>query len=169
MTLNRFFLLFLAFSFIIYFAVNPYVIDQKKLRDIPQLEFKNFVSYEIEGDKLKLKLFGESAKRYESRFRVRDFAIFRESNNTIQVISALEGLYKDKQFILNQSVHYQGKDNLNLETERAQFDLKHNTIDINVPFTLTQNDSILKGSALFFNQNNDKIKVKDVNASFLIK
>jgi len=169
MSLNRFFLLFLALSLIIYFAVNPYVIDQKKLRDIPQLEFKTFVSYEIEGNKLSVMLVGESAKRYESRLRVKDFAVYRESNNTIEAISALEGMYKDKQLTLNQLVRYQGKDDLHLETEKAQLDMKHNTLDIRVPFTLTQNGSVFKGSSLFFNQNNDKIIAKDIEASFIIK
>ena len=50
MTLNRFFLLFLTMSLIIYFGISPYVIDQKKLQDIPQLEFESFTSYEIEGE-----------------------------------------------------------------------------------------------------------------------
>jgi len=169
MTLNRFFLLFLALSLIIYLGVNPYVIDQKKLRDIPQLEFKTFISYEIKDEKLTLMLVGENAKRYASRLRVRDFAVYRESNNTLQAMSALEGVYKDNKLILNQSVQYQGKDNLQLETEKAQLDTEHNTLDIRVPFTLRQNDAVFKGSSLFFNQNNDNIVAKDVRASFIIK
>ena len=169
MTLNRFFLIFLAISLIIYFAINPYVIDQKKLRDIPQLEFKNFISYEIDGDMLNVMLVGENAKRYVRRLRLRDFTIFRESNNTVQTISALEGDYKNNKFTLNQSVEYHGQDNLQLETEKAELDIEHNTLDIRVPFVLTQNGSIFEGSSLFFNQNNDRMKAKDVRASFIIK
>lgn len=169
MTLNRFFLLFLASSLIIYFAVNPYVIDQKNIKDIPQLEFKTFVSYEIEGDKLKLMLVGEGAKRYPYKLKVRDFAVYREANNTVEAISAFEGLYRGKSLILSQSVQYQGRDGLSLETEKAHLDMKHNTLDIRVPFSLRQNGSVFTGSSLFFNQNNDKMIAKDVRASFTIK
>jgi len=169
MTLNRFFLLFLASSLIIYFAVNPYVIDQKNLKDIPQLEFKTFVSYEIEGEELSLMLVGEGAKRYDTKLKVRDFAVYRESNKSIEAISALEGVYEGKKLILSQSVQYQGKDDLSLETEKAHLDMEHNTLDIRVPFSLTQKGSVFTGSSLFFNQNNDKIEAKDVRASFIIK
>jgi len=168
MTLNRFFLLFLASSLIIYFGIDPYVIDQKKIKNIPQLEFKTFVSYEIEGEQLSLMLVGEEARRYPRRLKVKDFALYREANNTVQTISALEGDYRKKRLILNQSVQYQGENGLLLETEKADFNLKHNTLDIRVPFTLTREGSVFTGSSLFFNQNNDRITAKDVRASFII-
>ncbi len=169
MSLNRFFLLFLAISLGIFFGVTPYVIDQEKIENIPQLEFENFISYEIEGENLNVMMTGANAKRYDARFELEDFTLYREANNSVLSVSARDGLYKNKRMLLSDSVDYQGKDDLILQTEKALLDMKHNTLDIRVPFVLTQKGTIFTGSSLFFNQNNAKITAKDVRASFPIK
>jgi hypothetical protein len=166
MTLNRFFILFLLSSLLIYFGFNPFVIDQKKLKDIPQLVFDTFVSYEIEGESLNVMLVGENAKRYDDRLIVRDFALYRESNNSVEGISAMHGVYEGKEVVLSENVQYSGPDDISLQMEKAKLDMNHNTLDIRVPFVLTQDETTFSGSSLFFNQNNAKIKAKDIRASF---
>lgn len=165
MTLNRFFLLFFFFSLLIYFAISPYVIDQKKLKEIPQLEFQGFTSFEIEGENLKLMLSGESAKRYDDRLLVKEFAVYQESNNSVRIISAKEGVHKGKELLLRGSVEYQGQEGLLLQTEEATLNTKRNTISVKAPFYLKQNGTVIEGTSLFFNQNNDKIVAKGVKAS----
>jgi hypothetical protein len=169
MTLNRFFALFLAVSFIIYFGISPYVIDQKKLQDIPQLEFESFASYEIIGENLNVIIDGKSVKRYENRLLFKDFVLHQEANNSVRYISAKSGLYEEKEILLTNSVQYGSGSGMILETNKAKYDLKHNILDIQAPFRLTQDSSVLTGSSLLFNQNNDRIEAKDVKASLDIK
>ncbi len=169
MTLNRFFLLFLAVSLFIYFILEPYVIDQKKLKDIPILEFDAFVTYEIEGNELKVMLMGEKMERYPNRFELEDFALYREANNTVQTISAKSGMYRKNRIYLEKDVQYHGKDNLYLITDKATYNIKHETLDIRTPFKLSQQGSVIEGSSLFFNQKDDKIKANDVKTSIQLK
>ena len=169
MTLNRFFSLFLFSSLFIYFGINPYVIDQKELEDIPQLEFSTFVSYEIEGENLNMMVVGEGAKRYANKLVLKDFVLYQESNNSVSMISAIDGITKPKEVLLSHSVQYKSKDGILLESEEARLDKKRNTLEINVPFRLTQNGSVITGTSLLFNQNNDKIVAKDVRSSLDIQ
>ena len=169
MTLNQFFSLFLLSSIIIYFGLSPYVIDQKKIQDIPQLEFESFTSYEIEGENVNFVLNGQNARRYANKFLLKDFVLHREANNSLSSIAAIEGVFQNKKIILKNMVQYQGRDGLLLETQSATYDTKQETLDIDTPFRLTQDSSVITGNSLFFNQNNDKISAKDVKASMDIQ
>jgi hypothetical protein len=169
MTLNRFFAFFLVMSLIIYFGVSPYVIDQKKIQEIPQLEFESFTSYEIKGEHVNFIINGRSAKRFEDRLVLKNFVLHQESNHSIRSVSALDGVFQDKEILLENSVQYQGLEGMLLQTDSAKYNTKYNTLDIKVPFRLTQNNSVITGSSLFFNQNNDKMEAKDVKASLEIQ
>ncbi len=165
MTLNRFFSLFLLISFVIYFGISPYVIDQKRLQDIPQLEFESFTSYEIEGENVNFIINGQSAKRYDDKVVFSDFVLHEESNNSISSVAAQSGLFKGKEIILSDTVQYQSREGIVLETQKAVYHTKYKTLDIKTNFRMQRNNSVITGSSLFFNQNNDKIEAKDVKAS----
>ncbi len=169
MSLNRFFFLFFLASLAVYFLLTPYVIDQKRLADIPQFEFESFAAYELEDKFLKVMITGKKAKRFDRYYIIEDFALFRELNQTIESVSALHGRYENNLVTLEGEVEYQGANELTLSTQKAKYHMGYETLDIRVPFVMTQKNSTVKGSSLFFNQKNGKIDANNIQAVIELK
>ena len=166
MNFNRFILLFAIISTAIYFLLQPYTIDQKKLKKIPLLEFSNFETFEFNEQELKMLLVGDHAMRFNDYLTVDEFTVYREFNESVETLSATRGHYKNNLMTLDKSVKYFSERNdLMLESEKALLHLEHKTVDIRVPFVMTQKESKVTGSSLFLNQNSGTIIAKDVKAS----
>lgn len=169
MSLNRFFFLFFLASLGVYFFLTPYVIDQKRIAEIPQFEFSSFAAYELEDENLKVMITGKKAKRFEHYYIIEDFALFREVNSSIESVSALHGRYENDLVTLEGEVQYQGANDLSVSTDKAKYHLGYETLDIRLPFEMTQNNSVVTGSSLFFNQKNGRISANDIHASIELK
>lgn len=165
MNFNYFLTIFLAISFVIYFFISPYTIDQKGIQKIPLLEFTDFQTYEMRPSGLNMKLLGKEAKRFETYLQANDFTMFREQNGTTEVLWATQGHYENDLMTLTLGMRYINEaQDIVLESEKALVHLQHKTVDIRVPFVLTRYASQVTGSSLFLNQNSGTIQARDVKA-----
>ena len=165
MSLNKFYLLFFLMSVGVLVFLKPNIIDIKKLDEIPQLEFNSFAAFEMKKNKLNVMLAGEEAQRFDTYFLVNNFALYEESNKSIQMVSALKGRYEGDIVTLENEVQYSGKDDLFVYAEKALYNLKFETLDVRSAFRMIQGEHSAEGDSLFFNQIKGTMTATGIKAS----
>ena len=160
-----YFLIFLTIFSLLWLTFSKeYKIKSKKYKDITQIVFENFITYEINSSGLKDKLIGKVAKKYKNRVEMFDFS-YQEKNSSLR---AKRGVYKNSILYFYKNVIYKSKD-FRFFTSKAIYDTKKKILKSRSKFILLTKSSKILGKDLIYNRNIGKILAKKIDATIYEK
>lgn len=166
MKLLYFLISIIFFSFFWLFWTKEYSVGTKKYKDIPEVVFENFTTYQIDKKGVISKLLGESAKKYKDRLEMENFSYFDYKKN--EELKAKKGIDKKDTLYFFGNVVYKTKD-FQFYSSEAQYDRKNEIIKSKARFKLLTKNSKIFGNSLIYYKNLGKILAKNIDATIYEK
>lgn len=148
------------------FFAKEHKIDFKKYKNIPQIVFENFTTYEIDSRGLKNRLTGKIAKKYRDRVEMFDFFYFDYDKNS--ELRAKKGVKKKDIIYLYGNIVYKTKD-FKFFSSKAIYNTKKKIIKSKPKFKLFTKNSEILGNSLIYYANQGKIWAKNIDATIFEK
>ena len=169
MKLNIFLVLISSLLLAILLVFKPLDIKQQKFVDVPQFKLLSFTMYELDTNGLVTLMSGTQGIKYSNRYVVNNIDYTDNSKEYVANMKADHGVYKNEIVKLNGDVRYVREDGLIFESQEATHNKKTSISNTDGDFTIYQNDNIVVGTKLVYNNIKDKIKAKNVNGKYQLK
>jgi len=168
MKLNIFLILITMLLLSILLIFKPLDIKQQKFVDVPQFKLVTFTMHELDTNGLLTLINGTQGTKYSNRYVVKNIDYTDNSKEYIANIKANNGVYKNDIVNLTGDVRYVREDGLIFESQEATHNKKTGISHTNGDFTIYQNDNIVHGTKLVYDNIKDKIKAKIVDGLYLL-
>ncbi len=169
MNVNLFFLT-IAFGLIgIYVFLRPMVIEKEEKREIALLDLKQFTVYKLEKQGLQSIMTGSSGERYIDRYEVYDTNYTDNSHSYVQHMASDFAFYRGDEVHLEGNVRYEREDGLTFFSNEALYNQKNGIAKTKGSFTVTQNQDKVKGTRLYYNSTNGKIRAKNITGYYTLR
>jgi LPS export ABC transporter protein LptC len=161
---------FLALLFVLtmaaVFFLKPHQVDVVKKRDLPQIEFSDFESYEITPQGVDALLQGAQAQKFIDYLYVTYPHLKRRSPQGIESMTANEAFFYDHKGIrLKEKVVLSRSDGWRILTERIYYALKEKYYSTEgFPFTAYYGQSVVMGKNMVYRQKSGKITADSIRA-----
>ena len=120
--------------------------DQKNFTK--ELEFTNTTFVEVDTNKLQTRSYGTHGKRDKGILTINNLVY---STEKIKSIVAEQGTYMEDIIYLEGNITLDYKNGYKYKTEQAEYDSKHEIINITAPFIATRSNNIIKGDTFTYN------------------
>ena len=147
--------------------MKPYRLDIKSAKDMPEVVFKDFVTYEINKNGLETKLFGQIGKKYRDRLEIEGIKYYGYKEPK-EELKAKKGVYKNDIIYLYGKIFYKTKD-ISFFSEQAEYDTQKEIIKSKPRFSLFTNSAEVVGTDLIYYRNKGKILAKNIEAKIYEK
>lgn len=144
-------------------------IKQQKFVDVPLFELTSFTLHELNRVGLQTMMIGDSAVRYEDRYKVSNIDYTDNSKDYIANMKAKRGLYKDEIVDLEEDVVYTREDGLTFETQRAIYNKKTNITTSESDYRSYRGKNIINGSFVKYNNSLNRVESKNVRATYQLR
>jgi len=169
MKLNIFFVLITLLLLSILFIFKPLDIKQQKFVDVPQFKLLSFTMHELNRQGLVTLMKGTQGIKYSDRYVIHDIDYTDNSKEYVANMKANHGVYKNEIVKLKGDVRYVREDGLIFESLEATHNKKSGVSHTDGDFTIYQNNDIIIGTKLVYDNINDKIKARTVNGKYQLK
>ncbi len=150
----------------IYVFFKPFVIEQASQTKVPQIELYDYLLFEFDTQKLATIAYGKKAQVYSSRNILYDFVFNNNEKEKISVLTADRGIQKKDTINLKGKVLYADTDMIDFESEHAFYNKRKKYVLADVPYTAHMNENRVKGTLLYYDIANKRIKSKNVDAIY---
>jgi len=171
LNINAFFILIFIGLIMIYVGFKPQYIAEQDFVDVPLFELDSFVLHELNQDKLITIMKGSETKRYADKYSIINIDYTDNSKELLSNIKADNGLYRDKEDIIDLigNVIYNREDGLVFESQEAIYNKKTAIAKTQKDYIMYRDKDSIVGTSLVYDNANDKIKSKNVVAKYQIK
>ncbi len=169
MKLNIFIVLISFMLLTILLVFKPLDIKQQKFIDVPQFKLLSFTMYELDTNGLVTLMSGTRGTKYATRYVVHDIDYTDNSKEYVANMTANHGVYKNEIVKLKGDVKYVREDGLIFKSQEATHNKKTGISHTDGKFTIYQNDSVVHGTKLVYNNIKDKIKAKKIDGIYQLK
>ena len=166
MNLNLFFGAILSLLVVMFLLLRPVKIDIVEHKEIPQLEFSDFIVYNIKQSGVQTILQGKSARRYENRYEISKLRLEDSSKGLRNTILADEGLYREDMIYLSRKVYFSQEDRFNFTSSEAQYDMNNSIVTTQGAFVITAKEDTIRGERLRFLLKRNRLDAKNVVAEY---
>ena len=155
----------------IFIGFKPLDIKQQKFVDVPLFQIEEFTLHELNQNGLVTLMKGSNATRYSDRYNVDNIDYTDNSKEYIANMSADNGLYRDKQDIidLKGNVLYNREDGLVFESDEATYNKKSSIANTNKDYLIYKGLNRVIGTSLIYNNRLNKTTSKNVIANYQIQ
>lgn len=169
MNINVFFLVVAVGLSAILFGFKPITVKQQEFIDVPVFNVVNFTMYELNEKGLVTLMSGTNGVKYDNRYVVDNIDYTDNSKNYLANMKAKDGIYKNDVATLNGDVVYSREDGLTFLSQEVIYDKKTGITKSNGPFTIHQNNDVVTGIKLVYNNDKDLIDAQDVTVKYQLK
>jgi len=169
MKLNIFLIFISLLLLAILLVFKPLDIKQQKFVDVPQFKLLSFTMYELNTEGLVTFMSGTQGTKYSNRYVVHDIDYTDNAKEYVANMKANHGVYKNEIITLKGDVRYIREDGLTFESQTVVHNKKTSISRADGDFVIYQNDDIVVGKKLVYNNIKDKIRAKTVNAKYQVK
>ncbi|EQB40327.1 hypothetical protein M947_00595 [Sulfurimonas hongkongensis] len=171
MNINAFFVFIAIGLLMIYIGFKPQYVAEQNFVDVPLFELDSFVLHELNQDKLITIMKGSKTTRYSNRYNVTNISYTDNSKELLANIRADNGLYRDKEEIIDLvgNVIYNREDGLVFESQEAIYNKKIAIAKTQKDYIMYRDKNRVIGTSLVYDNANRKIKSKNVVAKYQIK
>jgi len=162
MNINFFFIFLFIGLVSIYHFFKPIKIEQQQFIDIPLFDMNKFTLYELNKEGLKTLMSGESSIRYSDRYKVSKINFTNNSQEYILNVTAGNGIYKNKELLLNNNIIFSREDGLTFQTGSAIYNKESNIIRTQGKYKASIGNNSITGESLIYNTITRKIKSKNI-------
>ncbi len=167
--INLFFLFIVGGLMMIFFLFKPMDIKEQNFDDIPLFEMSAFTLLEFNPSGLATLMVGESATRYNDRYKVKKINYTDNTQEFRANMKANEGLYRDEIVDLNGDVAYVREDGLIFKSESASYDKKTATASTLDAYVSEQGANKVIGTALKYNNLLKRVESKNIVVNYQLK
>jgi len=154
---------------LIFALFKPLNIKKQSFDDVPVFELTSFIIYEINTIGLDSIILGTKAIRYSDRYTISNINYTDNSQKYIANIKANSGIYKNDIVNLKGDVVYTREDGLNFESDTAKYDKKTSIVSTKSKYRAYNQDHLIVGSSLKYNNILNKIKSKNVISTYQLR
>lgn len=169
MQLNLFFILILALLLGMFTYFSPKYAGVQTTQEIPKIELKDFVLYEVSSAGTLHILEGAEGKKFEDRYTLTSAKFSDNTRPLLQSVSASDVIYKGEIIDLRGNVHYVREDGLEFRSREGRYDTKRSLVQTRGAFTITQNSNRIDGNQLNLNNELDTVSANRIRVSYQLK
>jgi len=144
-------------------------LKKQKFDDVPIFELTSFTLHELNRVGLQTVMTGNSAIRYKDRYSVANIDYTDNSKEYIANMRARHGLYKDEIIELEDDVIYSREDGFTFETSKVVYDKKTTIAIADTDYVSYQEQNIVNGSFVKYNNSLNRVESKNVTATYQLK
>ncbi len=144
-------------------------LKKQKFDDVPIFELTSFTLHELNRVGLQTVMTGNSAIRYKDRYSVSNIDYTDNSKEYIANMRARHGLYKDEIIELEDDVIYSREDGFTFETSKVVYDKKTTIAIADTDYVSYQEQNIVNGSFVKYNNSLNRVESKNVTATYQLK
>ncbi len=145
---------------------KPLKIKEQKFVDVPLLNMKNFVMYELDTKGLRTFMSGESSLRYADRYVVNQIDFTDSSKHFISNMKADLGIYKNSMINLSGNITYIREDGLEIHSQKMLYNQKTSIARCDVPYKAMLGKNTINGSSIIYDAKNRRVKSKNVTINY---
>jgi len=155
----------------IFIGFKPLDIKEQKFVDVPLFQLESFTLHELNKEGLVTLMKGSKATRYKDRYNVENIDYTDNSKIFIANMRADNGLYRDKEDIidLKGNVLYNREDGLIFESDEATYNKKSAIAKTNKDYIIYRDDNRVIGTSLIYDNRLNRVKSKNVVAKYQLK
>ncbi|EDZ62696.1 protein containing DUF1239 [Sulfurimonas gotlandica GD1] len=155
----------------IFIGFKPMNIKQQEFVDVPLFQLEAFTLHELSQDGLVTLMKGSKAIRYNDRYKVFNIDYTDNSKNFIANMRADNGLYRDKDDVidLTGNVIYNREDGLIFESQEATYNKKSAIAKTNKDYVIYRDSNRVVGTSLTYDNRLNRVKSKNVVAKYQIQ
>ncbi len=166
LNIRHFILLLFILACAAIFLLKPHHVARIDKREIPQIAFIDFESYEIRPEGVTDHLKGREAKKYPHMLRVRHAELLHLAPKGKESVRADEAIFMEKRGVeLKENVHLLKSGGWRLDTSRLYYiPQKKIYTTRGADFVITYGKSVIHGKNLYYYQKSGKIKAESIHA-----
>ena len=155
----------------IFIGFKPLDIKQQEFVDVPLFQLEAFTLHELNQKGLVTLMKGSKATRYKDRYNVANIDYTDSSKKFIANMRADNGLYRDKEDIidLEGNVLYNREDGLIFESQEATYNKKSAIAKTNKDYVIYRDTNRVVGTSLIYDNRLNRVKSKNVRAKYQIQ
>ncbi|MCX6051416.1 MAG: LPS export ABC transporter periplasmic protein LptC [Campylobacterales bacterium] len=169
MNINIFFIFIVSGLMMIFFLFEPLNIKEQKFTDVPLFEMTAFTLLEFNDKGLAARMSGNSAIRYNDRYKVTNVDYTDNTKEFKANMKANDGLYKDEIIDLKGDVIYVREDGLTFKSQTATYDKKTTVLQTGSDYVSYLDKNKVVGSSFTYNNLLKKIESKNIVVNYQLK
>jgi len=163
----RYFLILFLVIMVFLLTKNPYALHYKpKKGEQPSIELFDVKDYEILSTEINSIVFSKKIEKYEGYDKFYQInVLYKDKLNLISTLLSDKAVLRDSVLYFNDNVKYTRSDDLVLNTQSVQYNLKTKVLSSDTPFELIKKDMMTTGDSFVYQMQEGIIEANHVKST----